>query len=150
MIGPRLVLRFAYIIWVLLRYGLDELILGAPWLRPFHFLRYLRPWAVFRMRRQPATVRARKALEDLGPIFVKLGQMLSTRGDFLPPAYAEEFAKLQSQVPPFPGRIARRRLEVVYGRKLDQIFAEFDETPLASASIAQVHAARLTSGEQVV
>ena len=150
MIGPRLVFRFAYINWVLLRYGLDELILGAPWLRPFRFLRYLRPWALLRTRRQPAPVRARKALEDLGPIFVKLGQMLSTRGDFLPLAYAEEFAKLQDQVPPFPGRIARRKLETLYGRKLDNIFAEFDEAPLASASIAQVHAARLISGEEVV
>jgi ubiquinone biosynthesis protein len=150
MIGTRLVLRFAYINWVLLRYGLDELILGAPWLRPFRFLRYLRPWALLQMRREPAPIRARKALEDLGPIFVKLGQMLSTRGDFLPPAYGEEFAKLQDQVPPFPGRIARRKLEALYGCKLDKLFAEFDETPLASASIAQVHAARLISGERVV
>ena len=150
MIGLRLVLRFAHINWVLLHYGLDELILGAPWLRPFRFLRYLRPWALLQMRREPAPIRARKALEDLGPIFVKLGQMLSTRGDFLPPAYGEEFAKLQDQVPPFPGRIARRKLEALYGCKLDELFAEFDETPLASASIAQVHAARLTSGERVV
>ncbi len=150
MIGLRLVLRFAHINWVLLHYGLDELILGAPWLRPFRFLRYLRPWALLQTRRQPAPVRARKALEDLGPIFVKLGQMLSTRNDFLPSAYSEEFAKLQDQVPPFPGRIARRRLETLYGQKLEKLFAEFDETPLASASVAQVHAARLNSGEQVV
>jgi len=149
-IRPRLVLRFAYINWVLLRYGLDELILGAPWLRPFRFLRYLRPWALLQTRHQSAPVRARKALEDLGPIFVKLGQMLSTRGDFLPPAYAEEFAKLQDQVPPFPGRAARRKLETLYGRQLDKLFAEFEEEPLASASIAQVHAARLVSGEQAV
>ncbi|MGH8272322.1 MAG: AarF/UbiB family protein, partial [Gammaproteobacteria bacterium] len=150
MIALRQVLRFARINWVLLRYGLDELILGAPWLRPFRFLRYLRPWALFQMRHQPAPVRVRKALEDLGPIFVKLGQLLSTRPDFLPPAYVEEFAKLQDQVPPFPGKIARRRLEIIYGQKLDTLFAEFDETPLASASVAQVHTARLPSGESVV
>ncbi len=150
MIGLRQILRFAQINWVLLRYGLDELILGAPWLRPFRFLRYLRPWALFQGRRDPAPVRVRKALEDLGPIFVKLGQMLSTRADLLPPAYAEELSRLQDQVPPFPGKIARRRLETLYGRKLETLFAEFEEEPLASASIAQVHAARLISGESVV
>lgn len=150
MIGLRQVLRFAHINWVLLRYGLDELILGAPWLRPFRFLRYLRPWAIFQMRHQPAPVRVRKALEDLGPIFVKLGQLLSTRADFLPPSYTEELAKLQDQVPPFSGKVARRRLETAYGRKLEELYAEFDETPLASASVAQVHAARLKSGERVV
>ncbi|MGH8274094.1 MAG: ubiquinone biosynthesis regulatory protein kinase UbiB [Gammaproteobacteria bacterium] len=150
MIGPRQVFRFAEINWVLLRYGLDEVILGAPWLRPLRFLRYLRFWAFLQMRREPAPVRARKALEDLGPIFVKLGQMLSTRGDFLPPAYAAEFTKLQDQVPPFSGRHARRILENIYGSKLEAVFAEFDEQPLASASVAQVHAATLPSGERVV
>jgi len=150
MIGLRQILRFARINWVLLRYGLDELILGAPWLRPLRFLRYLRPWALLQARRDPAPVRVRKAVEDLGPIFVKLGQMLSTRADLLPPAYAEELSRLQDQVPPFPGRIARRRIETLYGRKLDTLFAEFDEEPLASASIAQVHAAQLVTGESVV
>lgn len=149
-IRPTQVLRFAQINWVLLRYGLDELILGAPWLRPFRFLRYLRPWALLQTRGDPAPVRVRKALEDLGPIFVKLGQMLSTRADLLPPAYAEELSRLQDQVPPFPGKIARRRIETLYGRKIETLFAEFDETPLASASIAQVHAARLVTGERVV
>ncbi|MDN5864549.1 MAG: ubiquinone biosynthesis regulatory protein kinase UbiB [Gammaproteobacteria bacterium] len=150
MVGPRQVLRFARINWVLLRYGLDEVVLGAPWLRPFRFLRYLRPWALFQLRHQPAPVRLRKALEDLGPIFVKLGQMLSTREDFLPATYAEELAKLQDQVPPFSTRLVRRRLQTAYGQKLKELFSEFDETPLASASVAQVHAARLPSGEKVV
>ncbi|MGH8161031.1 MAG: ubiquinone biosynthesis regulatory protein kinase UbiB [Gammaproteobacteria bacterium] len=150
MIGPRQVFRFAEINWVLLRYGLDEIILGASWLRPFRFLRYFRPWVLIQNRHDPAPVRVRKALEDLGPIFVKLGQMLSTRGDFLPPAYVEEFAKLQDQVPPFSGRRARRILETIYGDKLENVFGEFDEAPLASASVAQVHAARLRSGERVV
>lgn len=150
MVGPRQVLRFAHINWVLLRYGLDEVLLGAPWLRPLRFLRYLRPWALFQLRHAPAPVRLRKALEDLGPIFVKFGQMLSTREDFLPLAYAEEMAKLQDQVPPFPGRMARRRLQTIYGQNISQVFDEFDETPLASASVAQVHAARLATGEEVV
>jgi ubiquinone biosynthesis protein len=150
MVGPRQLLRFARINWVLLRYGLDEVLLGAPWLRPLRFLRYLRPWALFQMRHAPAPVRLRKALEDLGPIFVKLGQMLSTREDFIPPAYALELAKLQDEVPPFSGRLARRRLEAIYGQNISRVFAEFNETPLASASIAQVHEARLKSGEEVV
>ncbi|HEX5314314.1 MAG TPA: ubiquinone biosynthesis regulatory protein kinase UbiB [Gammaproteobacteria bacterium] len=150
MIGPRQVLRFARINWVLVRYGLDGLILGAPWLRPLRFLRYLRPWALFQVRHESAPVRVRKALEDLGPIWVKLGQMLSTRADILPPAYAAELVKLQDQVAPFSGRVARRRLEARFGRSIDALFASFDETPLASASIAQVHAARLPSGEEVV
>jgi ubiquinone biosynthesis protein len=149
-IGPRQVFRFWKINWVVLRYGLDDVILGAPWLRPFAFLRYLRFWAILQTHREPAPVRARKALEDLGPIFVKLGQMLSTRGDFLPPAYAEEFSKLQDQVPPFSGRQARRILESIYGNKLEAVFAEFDEEPLASASVAQVHAAKLVDGSEVV
>jgi len=150
MIGPRQFFRFAEINWVLLRYGLDELILGAPWLRPFRFLRFLRPWVLLQNRRDPPPVRVRKALERLGPIFVKLGQMLSTRADLLPPVYAEELARLQDQVPPFSGKVARRHLEAVYGQKLDRVFADFDENPLASASIAQVHAARLKDGREVV
>ncbi|MGH8427628.1 MAG: ubiquinone biosynthesis regulatory protein kinase UbiB [Gammaproteobacteria bacterium] len=150
MIRPRQILRFVRVNWVLVRYGLDDVLLGAPWLRPLRFLRYLRPWALIRIKREPAPVRVRKALETLGPIWVKFGQMLSTRTDILPPAYAEELAKLQDQVPPFSGKLARRRLELSYGQKLESLFAEFDETPLASASIAQVHAAQLPSGEQVV
>jgi ubiquinone biosynthesis protein len=94
--------------------------------------------------------RIRGALEDLGPIFVKFGQTLSTRRDLLPDDIAEELVKLQDRVPPFPGSEARLTIERALGRPVAELFREFDETPLASASVAQVHTAELHSGEAVV
>ena len=88
-------------------------------------------------------MRLREALEELGPIFVKFGQALSVRPDLLPPDIAAELAKLQDQVPPFPGEHAAAALTAAFGRPVDEVFAAFDRTPLAAASIAQVHAARL-------
>jgi ubiquinone biosynthesis protein len=99
---------------------------------------------------QPLGVRLRLALEELGPIFVKFGQMLSVRPDLLDPEVAAELAKLQDQVPPFPGALAVETLERAFGRKVADVFAEFDTTPLAAASIAQVHTARLSDGQAVV
>jgi ubiquinone biosynthesis protein len=92
---------------------------------------------------RPRGERLRLALETLGPVFVKLGQALSTRPDILPPDVAEELAKLQDRVPPFSGAEARRQIEHSLGRRIEEVFLEFDETPLASASVAQVHTARL-------
>jgi ubiquinone biosynthesis protein len=92
---------------------------------------------------RPIGVRIREALEELGPVFVKLGQTLSTRPDLLPPDIANELAKLQDEVPPFPGEIAHAIVEEAYGFPLSQVFEQFETRPLASASIAQVHAARL-------
>jgi ubiquinone biosynthesis protein len=117
------------------KYGLGELLDGdGRWLG-------LRPSAA--MRAQPLGVRIREALEELGPVFVKLGQALSTRPDLLPPDIASELAKLQDEVPPFPGEMARTIVEKAYGFPLDRVFEHFDTQPLASASVAQVHAARL-------
>lgn len=99
--------------------------------------------------KEAAPVRLRLALESLGPIFVKLGQVLSTRPDLLPPDYAAELAKLQDKVPPFPGHLAQERIERSLGKPVIELYAEFDIEPVASASIAQVHKARLYSGEQV-
>lgn len=96
---------------------------------------------------RPRGERLRLALEALGPVFVKFGQALSTRPDILPPDVAAELAKLQDQVPPFPGEQARQIVERELGAPIDELFAEFDTTPLASASIAQVHAARLHPGD---
>ncbi|HYW90855.1 MAG TPA: ubiquinone biosynthesis regulatory protein kinase UbiB [Gammaproteobacteria bacterium] len=135
---------------VFLRHGLDEVLLDAPVLRSVRFLRHLFPWNWFRRKRAPRGVRIRRALEDLGPIFVKFGQMLSTRRDLFPPDIAAELARLQDKVPPFPGAEARAIVEHAYVDAFDQNFAEFLDEPLASASIAQVHAARLRDGREVV
>ena len=142
--------RLLYISWTLLRHGLDELILATHLFRPLHFLRWFMWWRVLRNRELGHGVRIRRTLEDLGPIFVKFGQILSTRRDLLPDEIAFELAKLQDRVPPFPGDAAVAIMEKAYGHPLEQIFAEFDRTPIASASIAQVHAARLLDGTEVV
>ncbi len=135
---------------VLIRHGLDEIILTTPLLRPVRFLLYLLPWNWVRRTRAPRAVRLRRALEDLGPIFVKFGQIISTRRDLLPEDIADELANLQDRVPPFPGAQARAIVERALQSPVAELFAEFDEKPLASASIAQVHAARLKDGREVV
>jgi ubiquinone biosynthesis protein len=134
-------LRGAYIVWIVLRYGLDELVLSSfrnPWLRVA-----ARVVAFGRPLNKPRGVRLREALERLGPIFVKFGQVLSTRRDLLPPDIAEELAKLQDRVPPFSPEVAVATIERSFRQPLDGIFSEFQREPVASASIAQVHFARL-------
>ncbi len=136
---------------VLVRHGLDEIILDAHLLRPLRYLFYLSPATWFERRKGGSRAeRIRLALEELGPIFVKFGQALSTRRDMLSTELADELAKLQDRVPPFPGAEARAIAERAYGRPLSEVFERFDETPLAAASIAQVHTATLRSGEEVV
>lgn len=143
-------LRLVHINAVLVRHGLDEVIFGTHVFRPIRFLLYLLPWNWIRRPKHPPAVRIRRALAELGPLFVKFGQILSTRRDLLPDDIAEELAKLQDRVPPFPGSIARELIEQAYGQTIDQVFETFDECPLASASIAQVHAARLLDSREVV
>ncbi|NIP73716.1 MAG: ubiquinone biosynthesis regulatory protein kinase UbiB [Gammaproteobacteria bacterium] len=150
MIHPALLMRLLYINLVLVRHGLDELIIATHLFRPVRFLIYLAPWYWLRGKRAPRGVRIRRALEDLGPIFVKFGQILSTRRDLLPDDIAEELARLQDRVPPFPGAQARAIIQQTYGKPLAELFRTLDETPLASASIAQVHAATLHDGREVV
>jgi len=149
-IRPGQALRLFYISWTLLRHGLDELIFASHLFRPLHFLRWFMWWRVLRNKELGRGVRIRRALEDLGPIFVKFGQILSTRRDLLPDDISLELARLQDRVPPFPGETAVTILEKAYGQPLNEVFAEFDTQPLASASIAQVHAARLLDGTEVV
>jgi len=149
-IRPAQLLRLAHINFVLVRHGLDEIILATHLFRFFRFLYYLAPWNWVPRRREPRAVRIRKALEDLGPIYVKFGQILSTRRDLLPDDIAEELARLQDRVPPFPGARAKAMIEAAEGQPVGEVFLAFDETPLASASIAQVHAARLHDGTDVV
>jgi ubiquinone biosynthesis protein len=148
---PSQFFRLLYINIVLLRHGLDDIILATHLFRPIRFMRYLLPWNWVRRRSELSRgERIRLALQDLGPIFVKFGQMLSTRRDLLPDDIALELARLQDRVPPFPGARARAIIEKAYGQPLAKVFAEFDERPLASASVAQVHAARLLEGQEVV
>jgi ubiquinone biosynthesis protein len=147
----RVIVRLVEIQRVLLRHGLDDLVRATHLYRPLRFLFFLSPWVWFGRRREASRgERARLALEELGPIFVKFGQALSTRRDLLPPDLADELAKLQDRVPPFPGATARALIEQAYGRPVAETFSSFDTTPLAAASIAQVHAARLPGGEEVV
>ncbi|MDF3020794.1 MAG: Ubiquinone biosynthesis monooxygenase UbiB [Steroidobacteraceae bacterium] len=140
----RVLSRLIEIQRVLVRHGLDEFVRATHLFRPLRFVFLLSPWTWFvRGKDAPRAVRLRLALEELGPIFVKFGQALSTRRDLLPLDIADELAKLQDCVPPFDGKIARRIVEEAYGRSAEQVFSSFDETPLAAASIAQVHVAEL-------
>ena len=139
--------RGVFIVWTVLRFGLDELVLSGfqkPWVKLIR-----RAVSVGRNLRAPRGERLREALESLGPIFVKLGQVMSTRRDLLPHDIADELAKLQDRVPPFESALAVAIIEKSFGRPLAQIFASFDQTPIASASIAQVHFAVLPNGREV-
>jgi ubiquinone biosynthesis protein len=151
MLNLRLIVRLLTIQRVLFRHGLDELIVGTHLFRPFRFLLYLWP-AYWMARRDPAPrgVRIREALQELGPIYVKFGQSVSTRQDLLPTDIGEELAKLQDQVPPFAPELALAEIRRAYGRPAEAVFPEFSPAALAAASIAQVHAARLPGGQDVV
>lgn len=150
MIRPSQTLRLFHISWVLVRHGLDEVILATHLFRPLRFLLYVSPFYWFRGELPAYPVRIRRVLEDLGPIFVKFGQILSTRRDLLPDDLAGELAKLQDRVPPFPNPKARAIAEQAFGQAIEAVLDEFSEAPLASASIAQVHTARLKDGREVV
>ena len=129
--------RGVYIVFIVLRFGLDELVLTSfqkPGLRLL-----ARIVSLGRDLRAPRGQRLREALEHLGPIFVKFGQVLSTRRDLLPPDIADELALLQDRVPPFPSSVAVGTIERAFGRPLADVFVEFTHQPVASASIAQVH-----------
>ncbi|MFN2382066.1 MAG: ubiquinone biosynthesis regulatory protein kinase UbiB [Guyparkeria sp.] len=148
---PRLLWRLLVIQFVLLRHGLDEIVLALKIFRPIRFLKFTSPWYWFSNNRQRTRgERLVAALEDLGPIFVKFGQMLSTRRDLLPPDLAEALSALQDRVRPFPAELARQRIETALGASVTEHFARFEAEPLASASIAQVHGATLDDGQEVV
>jgi ubiquinone biosynthesis protein len=137
---------------VVIRYRLDDLLFALPlpwWLLA---VRFVLPWRWIPRRKNELTrgARLRLALQDLGPIFIKFGQLLSTRRDLLPEDIADELMLLQDRVPPFESEKAIALIESQLGAKISQVFARFDVAPLASASVAQVHAAQLKTGEEVV
>ena len=143
----RHIARTVVIVFTVLRFGLDELALSGfrqRWVRAL-----VRVGTLGRRLDAPRGARLRMALEHLGPIFVKFGQVLSTRRDLLPPDISDELALLQDRVPPFPAAQARVLIERAFGRRIEDIFATFEAEPVASASIAQVHFATLKSGREV-
>src|SRR5882762_10218690 len=147
----RVLVRLVEIQRVLLRQGLDDYVRATHLYRPLRFLFFLSPGVWFERRRAVSRAeRLRLALQELGPIFVKFGQAVSTRRDLLPVDIADELAKLQDRVPPFPGDIAVAMIEKTFGKPLEDIFGSFESAPLAAASIAQVHAATLKNGDEVV
>jgi len=145
-------LRLLAIQRVLIRYGLDRLPAATARLWLFNFLLLFHPgrWLNRSTRKLPRGERIRRALEELGPVFVKHGQILSTRRDLLPDDIADELVRLQDRVPPFASPLARRVIESELGDLIDNLFVAFSDDALASASVAQVHAAQLQSGERVI
>jgi len=144
------IFRLLYINIVLLQHGLDQFVWNTRLFRPLNFLIIFFPWRWFQKSKPPTGEAIRLALESLGPIFVKFGQMLSTRQDLLPYDVAMELAKLQDNVPSFDGQLAQSIIETSLGEPIDKLFAKFDTTPIASASIAQVHAATLHDGREII
>jgi ubiquinone biosynthesis protein len=143
--------RLVQINHVLAKHRLDEIIEATHLFRPLKFLFRLSPYRLRHDASQSRGERLREALQDLGPIFVKFGQVLSTRRDLLPDDIADALAKLQDQVTPFPSEQALDLIQQSYGNQnVEQIYSQIDPEPLASASIAQVHAATLLDGSEVV
>ncbi|MEJ0037182.1 MAG: ubiquinone biosynthesis regulatory protein kinase UbiB [Gammaproteobacteria bacterium] len=147
----RVLARLLEIQRVLIRHGLDDFVRATHLYRPLRYATLLSPSMWFARRRGGSRgERLRLALQELGPIFVKFGQAVSTRRDLLPVDIADELAKLQDRVPPFDGVVARGIVEGAFGKPVAELFAEFEQEPLAAASIAQVHAAKLKNGKDVV
>jgi len=142
--------RLFRIAWVFCRYRLDTFLPLAELPAPLKLFFLLAPWHLFPQPKLNRGERLRKALEDLGPVFVKFGQILSTRRDLLPDDMADSLKVLQDRVPPFPSDTARTIIETSLGAPVSELFLEFSPDPMASASVAQVHAARLPNGQDVV
>jgi len=138
--------RIIYIIFIVLKFRLDEFLILR---KKFLILLIFVPLNLFKSKKNNRAIRLRLALESLGPIFIKFGQMLSTRKDLLPTDIANELAKLQDKVPPFKFKQVKQTIEDSYSKKITSIFKKFDEQPIASASVAQVHFATLKNGKKV-
>ena len=144
----RLLRRLIHINYVLVKHGLDQLVPAAGWFSIIRLMAYLNPWNWFRCTSKTRGMRIRDALEELGPIFVKFGQMLSTRPDLIPTDIIFELKLLQDKVKPFNN--VEKVMSNIYGSNFKQLFATFEMEPLAAASVAQVHAATLHNGNAVV
>lgn len=142
--------RLLIICWVICRFRLDLLLPTEKLPLRLRLLLAIGPWRLWPQPDSSRAERLHQAIEALGPIFIKFGQLLSTRRDLLPDDIADEMAKLQDQVPPFPSSQAVAVIEKALGADIQSLFAEFEETPLGSASIAQVHGAKLHNGAEVV
>ena len=138
MIRPAQLLRLGHIIRVLLRHGVDEFVEGTRVHPPLRLLKTMLLVGASSREDSPRGQRVRESLQELGPIFVKFGQAISTRRDLLPREIADELAKLQDTVPPFPADEAIAIIERAYGKPVDEVFERFDREPLAAASIAQL------------
>ena len=141
-----IIFRIIFIFFIVLKFRLDEFLILR---KNFLITLILFPLNLFKSKKNNRAVRLRLALESLGPIFIKFGQMLSTRKDLLPEDIAFELAKLQDKVPPFNFKQVKQTIESSYSKKITSVFKKFDEKPVASASVAQVHFAELLSGEEV-
>ncbi|WP_029797095.1 AarF/UbiB family protein, partial [Vibrio parahaemolyticus] len=142
--------RLYHIIKVQLEYGLDELLPDHQLTKAPLLMRKSLFWIKNQHPEKPLGERLRLALQELGPVWIKFGQMMSTRRDLFPPHIADPLALLQDQVAPFDGELAKQQMEKALGGPLENWFTEFDIKPLASASIAQVHTARLKDTNQEV
>ncbi|AMH17181.1 ubiquinone biosynthesis monooxygenase [Hafnia paralvei ATCC 29927] len=148
---PSELCRFYLIVRVFLAYGLDELIPKMRITLPLRMGRHLLFWMRNKHKDKPLGERLRLALQELGPVWIKFGQMMSTRRDLFPPMIADQLALLQDRVAPFDGALARKQIEDSMGGPLEQWFDDFDQNALASASIAQVHTAKLKeNGQEIV
>ena len=146
----RPLIRFIGISRILMRYRLDSLVLSTPLLKSFKPLLYLIPWHYFPVKQYCRGERIRLAFEELGPIFIKFGQTLSTRRDLLPNDIGDELAKLQDRCPAFDTKQAKQMIEQSLGGSINTLFKQFDEQPLAAASVAQTHTAVTHAGDEVV
>lgn len=148
---PSELCRFYLIVRVFLAYGLDELIPKMRITLPLRMGRHLLFWMRNKHKDKPLGESLRLALQELGPVWIKFGQMMSTRRDLFPPMIADQLALLQDRVAPFDGALARKQIEDSMGGPLEQWFDDFDQNALASASIAQVHTAKLKeNGQEIV
>ena len=151
MMRRQVLARLVQIHRVFHRYGLIDYTRGSSLYRRLRWVNALSPWLWMQGSvRGPRGERLRLALQELGPVFVKFGQAISTRLDLLPADIAQELVKLQDQVPPFPGEVAQQLVTEALGAPVSQLFRRFDTEPLAAASIAQVHAAELPDGREVI